>query len=308
MPTLSGPEIAAQREELLVHQRLDRARVERSALLGHRLEVHGRGDQRLARAGRRVEDDVLAREELEDRLFLRGVEREPLLAYVGQKAVEHLVLVRVLRARRQREELVGERGFVRHARASLHRAGRRGTSYVAALTARLGSAGHKADRIPPCPRANQRVSCRACPSGSPRKRRTAMASIHREILIEARPDVVWSALRDVGAIHQRLAPGFVTDVRLGEGARTVTFGNGMVARELIVDIDDNARRLVWAVVGGRMTHHNASAQVFEHEGGSRFVWIADLLPHELAPAIASMMEQGLSVIKRTLEVPVVPRP
>ena len=129
-----------------------------------------------------------------------------------------------------------------------------------------------------------------------------MASIHREIAIDAHPDAVWDALRDVGAVHQRLAPGFVTDVRMEEGARVVTFGNGMVARELIVDIDDDARRLAWSVVGGRMTHHNASAQVFaESDGRSRFVWIADLLPHELKPAIAAMIDEGLAAIKRTLE-------
>jgi len=82
----------------------------------------------------------------------------------------------------------------------------------------------------------------------------------------------------------------------------VTFGNGLVARELIVDVDDTARRLAWAVVGGQMKHHNASAQVFpDSEGHSRFVWIADLLPHEVAPGVAAMMEQGLAVIKRTLE-------
>jgi hypothetical protein len=81
----------------------------------------------------------------------------------------------------------------------------------------------------------------------------------------------------------------------------VTFANGMVARELIVDVDDDARRLVWSVVGGRMTHHNASAQVFAQGAAqSRFVWIADLLPHELAPAIAEMIEQGLAAIKETL--------
>jgi carbon monoxide dehydrogenase subunit G len=129
-----------------------------------------------------------------------------------------------------------------------------------------------------------------------------MASIQREVLIQADPATVWDALSDVGALHRRLAPGFVTDVRLEEGARVVTFGNGLVARELIVDIDDKARRLVWSVVGGRMTHHNASAQVLpDGERGSRFVWIADLLPHELAPGVAAMMEQGLAVIKRTLE-------
>jgi carbon monoxide dehydrogenase subunit G len=129
-----------------------------------------------------------------------------------------------------------------------------------------------------------------------------MASIHREVRIAAAPEQVWAALRDVGAIHRRLAPGFVTDVALEEGARVVTFGNGMVARELIVDLDEDRRRLVWSVVGGRMSHHNASAQVLEDgAGGSRFLWIADLLPHELAPAIAAMMEQGLAVIKETLE-------
>jgi len=129
-----------------------------------------------------------------------------------------------------------------------------------------------------------------------------MASIHKEIVIEASPELVWSAVRDIGAIHLRLAPGFVTDVKLEEGARLVTFGNGLVARELIVDIDDKARRLVWSVVGGGMTHHNASAQVFEAgPGRSRFVWIADLLPHDYAPTVAGMIEQGLAAIKPTLE-------
>jgi uncharacterized protein (TIGR02246 family) len=129
-----------------------------------------------------------------------------------------------------------------------------------------------------------------------------MASIRREIAIKADPNDVWDALRDVGAVHQRLAPGFVTDARMEEGARIVTFGNGVIARELIIDIDDAARRLVWSAAGGRLTHHNASAQIFPDSGRStRFVWIADLLPHEMAPAIAQMIDQGLSVIKRTLE-------
>jgi len=130
-----------------------------------------------------------------------------------------------------------------------------------------------------------------------------MASIHREITIEACPDDVWDALRDVGAIHTRLAPGFVTDVQMEDGARLVTFGNGRQARELIVSVDDAARRLVWSVVGGAMTHHNASAQVFPHGSGCRFVWIADLLPDALAPTIAGMIEQGLAVIGRHLGAP-----
>ena len=129
-----------------------------------------------------------------------------------------------------------------------------------------------------------------------------MASIRRDIYIKASAESTWAAIRDVGAVHTRLAPGFVVDTRLEEGARVVTFGNGLVARELIVDVDHASRRLVWAVVGGRPTHHNASLQVFaDGEGRSRVVWIADLLPDELAGSIAGMIEQGMAVMKKTLE-------
>ena len=111
-----------------------------------------------------------------------------------------------------------------------------------------------------------------------------MASIRKEVEVNAGPEKVWAAVRDVGAVHERLAPGFVVDTKMEEGARVVTFANGMTARELIVDVDDTARRLVWAVVGSpQLTHHNASLQIFaEGEGRSRIVWIADLLPGEVA--------------------------
>jgi len=129
-----------------------------------------------------------------------------------------------------------------------------------------------------------------------------MASVHREIVIERPASEVWAALADVGALHTRLAPGFVTDCRLEPGARVVTFANGLVARELIVDVDDDRRRVAWAVVGGRLSHHNASAQVFDDGGGAtRFVWIADFLPDEHAPAIAAMIEQGMKAMKAHLE-------
>ncbi|MBC7954467.1 MAG: SRPBCC family protein [Cytophagales bacterium] len=129
-----------------------------------------------------------------------------------------------------------------------------------------------------------------------------MASIHKEVVINVSADQAWSALEDVGALHTRLVAGFVTDCRMDGDARIVTFANGMVARELIVDVNSAQRRVAWAAVGGKLSHHNASAQVFvESEGGSRVVWIADVLPHEMAPAIAGMIEQGLAAMKRTLE-------
>ena len=102
--------------------------------------------------------------------------------------------------------------------------------------------------------------------------------------------------------HRRLAPGFVTDTRIDGDARIVTFGSGLVVRELIVDVGEETRRLAWSVVGGPLTHHNASLQVFaEGENRSRVVWIADLLPNNLAATIAGMIDQGMGVMKRTLE-------
>jgi carbon monoxide dehydrogenase subunit G len=129
-----------------------------------------------------------------------------------------------------------------------------------------------------------------------------MASIRREILIDARPEDVWAAVRDVGAVHQRMVPGVLTDARLDGDARVVTFANGMVVRELIVDLDDKARRFAYAAVGGMLRHHNASWQVFaEGEGRSRFVWITDLLPDEAVGAISALIDEGCRVMKQTLE-------
>jgi hypothetical protein len=131
-----------------------------------------------------------------------------------------------------------------------------------------------------------------------------MATIRKEILISASADKVWDVVRDIGAIHTRFAPGFVVDTRLEEGgaARIVTFANGTIARELIVTLDNDARRLAYAVVGGRASHHNASFQVFATpEGGASLVWITDVLPDSVAPAFTGMIEGGATVIKRTLE-------
>src|SRR5436305_11652117 len=97
------------------------------------------------------------------------------------------------------------------------------------------------------------------------------------------------------------APDFVTDVTLEGDARIVTFANGMTAKELIVDVDDAARRLVWAVVEGRPRHHNGSIQIFPEGEGCRLIWIADLLPNELAPAISGMMQHGMDAMKRKLD-------
>ena len=128
-----------------------------------------------------------------------------------------------------------------------------------------------------------------------------MASIRKDIIIDADPADVWDALRDFGALHTRLVPGFVTDTRLDGDTRIVTFANGTVAREVLVACDDERRRLAYAIKSERLTQHSASAQVFaESEGRSRLVWIADVLPNEVAPYMDAQMDLGAAAMQKSL--------
>src|ERR1700727_3180501 len=128
-----------------------------------------------------------------------------------------------------------------------------------------------------------------------------MASIHKDILIDAEPEDAWAAVRDFGAVHRRLAPGFVLDARLDDDARIVTFANGTTAREFLVDCDDTRRRLVYAVTSERVKHYNASVQVIaDGEARARLIWIVDILPNDIAPYIAGQMDQAALAMQKAL--------
>jgi len=128
-----------------------------------------------------------------------------------------------------------------------------------------------------------------------------MASIRKEMAIDAPPERVWDAIRDFGAVHRRVAPGFVTDLRVEGDARIVTFANGSVARELLVACDEGQRRLVYAIPQAPFTAHSASVQVFAAEGGTtRLLWITDMLPDTLADYIDAQMEAATKVMRETL--------
>ena len=129
-----------------------------------------------------------------------------------------------------------------------------------------------------------------------------MASIRTETTIDATPEEVWDAVRDWGAVHTRLAPGFVIETRLDGPDRLVTFFNGVTVREVLVTLDDVARRLVWSVVAGPYAHHNGAAHVLlDADGTTRFVWTADLLPDAAAERTKAMMERGTAAIRQALE-------
>jgi hypothetical protein len=128
-----------------------------------------------------------------------------------------------------------------------------------------------------------------------------MSSIRKEISTTAPSRSVWDAIRDIGALHTRLVPGFVVDTRLEPGARVVTFANGMKLREPIIAMDEQAQRLVWGAESGDLKHYNASVQVFTEGAGSRIVWIADFLPDEAAGKIGPMMDAGMAAMKKAMD-------
>ena len=128
-----------------------------------------------------------------------------------------------------------------------------------------------------------------------------MASLRREFRLASSADKVWDAFRDVFAVHTRLAPGFVVDCRRDGEDRIVTFASGLVARELIVDVDDAKRRLAYSARSERLRHHSASFQVYDTaHGGCTVVWMADLLPHAAAAAVGAMMDDGVAAMREAL--------
>jgi hypothetical protein len=128
-----------------------------------------------------------------------------------------------------------------------------------------------------------------------------MASIHKDIPIDTSPADVWAAVRDFGNLHRRLVPGFVLDARLDGDARIVTFANGTIARELLVDCDDARRRLVYAVISERVKQHSASVQVLaDGDSRARLIWIVDVLPNEIAPYIDSQMDLAATAMQNAL--------
>jgi polyketide cyclase/dehydrase/lipid transport protein len=129
-----------------------------------------------------------------------------------------------------------------------------------------------------------------------------MASVYKDIPIDAHPDVVWDAVRDFGAVHRRLNPGFVVDCRLDGSTRIVTFHNGNVIPEEFVDCDEARRRLVYAIIGReRVSHYNGSVQVLsDGDGRSRIIWIIDVLPNDIAPYISEQMDLAAVAMQKTL--------
>jgi hypothetical protein len=129
-----------------------------------------------------------------------------------------------------------------------------------------------------------------------------MASINHEVSVAVDVEAAWAAVRRVGRAHELFAPVLVGG-QLDGDTRIVTFANGMVARERILDIDDEHKRVAYTVLDGPgLAFHHASMEVLEDgPGHSRFRWITDFLPKEAAEALRPLVEQGGQALKANLE-------
>ncbi|MDE1675381.1 SRPBCC family protein [Nocardia gipuzkoensis] len=87
--------------------------------------------------------------------------------------------------------------------------------------------------------------------------------------------------------------------------RFLTMPSGAVVRELIVTVDNAARRMAYSAVEGfslPVRHHHASFQVFpESEGRARLVWITDVLPHDVVEEVRPRIRRGLEVMRESIE-------
>ncbi|KRE99356.1 polyketide cyclase [Paenibacillus sp. Soil766] len=131
-----------------------------------------------------------------------------------------------------------------------------------------------------------------------------MPTIRKEIIIDASLDQVWDAVRDVSAVHNRLVPGYIENTLMNGHERTLILPQGGFVREFIVSIDEEERRMAYAVKEGRMPllHHHASFQVIPNdENGSKLVWITDFLPEQLTKIIQAHIDRGAEVMKDTIE-------
>ncbi|MEO5818876.1 MAG: SRPBCC family protein [Vicinamibacteraceae bacterium] len=129
-----------------------------------------------------------------------------------------------------------------------------------------------------------------------------MASIRKEIMIDAGVEPAWDALRRVGEAHTLFAP-VLSDAALHGDVRTVTFANGMVVRERILDVDEAHRRIAYAALEPQgMTFHHASMQLdIAGPGRCVFIWITDFMPAEAASGLQPLIDQGAEALKRNIE-------
>lgn len=130
-----------------------------------------------------------------------------------------------------------------------------------------------------------------------------MASVHIEFEIGADTEQVWRVIGDWVDGPVLMARGHVESSQAVGQDRVVTFADGFVARERLITRDDEARRIVYSLIGDTAPpeHDNAVMQIVPGGvGRCRFIWSRDVLPDAAAQPLREAMQQAVPIITRTL--------
>lgn len=127
-----------------------------------------------------------------------------------------------------------------------------------------------------------------------------MATIYREVDLDADAEEAWRQLADVGAVNKLI--DYLGPVTVDGDRRSCSLGDQGELNELIVTVDQDRRRLAYSIRESPLnfTHHSASWQVTPAGDKSRLVWITDVKPDSVAPALEELIDQTADSIQRNL--------
>lgn len=132
-----------------------------------------------------------------------------------------------------------------------------------------------------------------------------MATIRRELRIDAPPSEVWPLIGDPGSIH-RWFPGIVA-ARLdqdehGATVRHVSLASGLELAEVVVTNDPILRRFQYRITGGVFREHLGTVDVIDlGDGSSLAVYSTDASPDVMALVIGGATGVALENIKSLAE-------
>lgn len=130
-----------------------------------------------------------------------------------------------------------------------------------------------------------------------------MATIYREFTVPADASEVWKRLADVGSVNTLM--DFLGEVTVDGNIRTCELGDQGLLEELIVSVDDDLQRLAYSIRQSpfNFAHHHASTQALANEDGTTtLVWVTDVTPDDVAPAVAEAIDAGVASIERAFGV------
>ncbi|MDX3247912.1 SRPBCC family protein [Streptomyces sp. ME18-1-4] len=131
---------------------------------------------------------------------------------------------------------------------------------------------------------------------------TGISAVTVDIPVDASAAFVWDVVRDIYAVHKRLIPGAAVAVDQEPDTRIVTFADGMKATERVLELNDDARRLVYQTTeDAPATHHLGTQVVREDDTGVYLVWTTEFAPASLHDWVTSLMNEFAELMKKTLD-------